>query len=253
MHRKVIECAQQMLLIYNKPWPCWHTAAMFADTDFTQPCEDRDFADWHQGCPWSAVWVVWLGGDGAEANAVQNAVEQGRQALGPELLPRYDRQPHVTLAYRGLCAPAPGHVAAEYGVAGLRTDVQRLQALAPKPFTLQLHGVGSFTTVPYLAVSQGLPALVQLHDALVPQVPAPGWQYVPHVTLGHYAQKLPLAQVLAQLQVAGVGRAFIDVHVKQLALVRYAPADIAGPLVVEGWYDLQRQHYTAQPGAILLP
>lgn len=221
---------------------------MFAATDFSQPCEDRDFADWHQGCPWCAVWVVWV--EGAE---VVQAVAQGRQALGAALLPRYARQPHVTLAYRGLCAPAPGHAAAEYGLAHLRADVQRLQALAPAPFTLQLHGVGSFTTVPYLALSQGQPALAQLHDALVPQAPAPGWQYVPHVTLGHYVQRLPLAQVAAQLQVAGVGQTAIDVHVHQLALVRYAPTDIAGPLVVEGWYDLQRQRYTAQPGAVLLP
>ena len=63
----------------------------------TEVCEDRDFAEWHQGRPWCGVWVV-----RAEAPRVQALVQVARSALRPWLLPRYARQPHITLAYRGL-------------------------------------------------------------------------------------------------------------------------------------------------------
>lgn len=214
----------------------------------SQPCEDRDFAEWHWGCAWCAVWVVWLPGA-----ALARAVQAGRQALGAALLPYYDRQPHVTVAYRGLCAGAPGHPAAEFGAAQLRADVATLQAAAVAPFAIQIQGVGSFTTVPYLAVAgaAGLEALHGLHDALVPELPAPGWRYVPHVTLGHYAQALPLPQLVATLQAAGVGAEALSAPVGQLALVRYATSQIAGPLAVEGLFDLHTRRYTPQAGALL--
>lgn len=219
---------------------------MLSTAPWTQICEDRNFADWHRGCPWCAVWVVW-----ADAPALAAAVHAGRQALGPALLPRYARQPHLTVAYRGLCAADDAHPAVEYGRAGLRADVARLQALNAAPFALQLQGADSFSTVPYLAVAQGQDRLAQLHTALEPQPPVADWVYVPHVTLGHYARALPLAHAVAQLQAAGVGQAPLTLSVQQLALVRYATGDIAGPLWLEGWFDLRSQRYTAQPGAVL--
>ena len=216
---------------------------MHTDTH-SQPCEDRDFADWHQGCPWCAVWVVQI-----DSDAVDATIQAARHALGAALLARYERQPHLTVAYRGLCDEM-AHVAAEFGPAQLRADLATLQALAQPPFAVQLQGVGSFTTVPYLGMTQGADTLARLHDALVPWPPAPGWHYVPHVTLGHYAQALPLLWAVEQLQAVGVGQPQLPITVQQLALVRYASHDIAGPLVLEGRWDLQRQRYLPQPGAL---
>ncbi|MDE1557136.1 2'-5' RNA ligase family protein, partial [Comamonas aquatica] len=89
---------------------------------FTQACEDRDFTEWHQGCAWCAVWVLWL-----RAPALAQRVQRARQALGPRLWPGYARQPHVTVAYRGLMAQGAGPAAATFGVAQLRADIARLQ------------------------------------------------------------------------------------------------------------------------------
>lgn len=210
----------------------------------TQPCDDRDFAEWHRGCPWCAVWAVWV-----DDAAVTATVQAARHALGDALLPRYARQPHLTVAYRGLCAPEPHH-ATEFDAAQLQADVAALQALAQPPFAVQLQGLGSFTTVPYLAVMQGAAELARLHDALVPHPPAPGWHYVPHLTLGHYAQALPLLQVVEQLHAVGIGQPVVPLAVQQLALLRYATEDIAGPLVVEGVWDLAQQRYVPQAGAL---
>ncbi|MBV8250810.1 MAG: 2'-5' RNA ligase family protein [Comamonas sp.] len=214
---------------------------MDASDEFSQPCEDRDFAEWHQSCPWSAVWVVML-----EDRAMAQAVAEGRRRLGAALLPRYERQPHISVAYRGLCQGGTAHPAQEYDRRALEDDVALLQALRPPPFALQIAGAGSFTTVPYLAVGTGSAELQRLHGALVPQPPAPGWRYVPHLTLGHYARRLPVREAVARI-------ADLDppgFRVTQLALARYATADIAGALTMEGVFDLEAGRYTPASTAL---
>lgn len=210
----------------------------------TQACEDRDFAEWHGGCPWCAVWLL-----RADLPAVEAALQQARAALAPWMLPRYARQPHVTLAYRGLMAGDQAHARSEFGAAQLQRDVQALQAAALAPFALQLQGWGSFTTVPYLAVTPQ-PVLQQTHAVLMAQTPYPDWQYVPHVTLGHYACALPVPTVLETLE-AKVGPLAVMLPVTALWLARYRTHDIAGTLSFEGCFDLHTQRYQAAPGALL--
>jgi 2'-5' RNA ligase len=206
------------------------------------PCEDRDFAEWHQGRPWCAAWVAC-----ADVPEIGAAVAQGRRALARILLPRHARQPHVTLAYRGLCGGTPE--GAEFDRAGLLADIARLRAAGGAPFAVQVQGVESFTTVPYLAVGEGASALAHWHAVLGGPVMR-GWRYVPHVTLGHYAVAMPLRQAVARLRAAGVARQTVRLEVRALALVRYATRDIAGPLQAEGWFDLQTGRYAAAPGAL---
>lgn len=212
---------------------------------YTQACEDRDFAEWHRGCPWCAVWVVRV--DTVQVNAL---VQQARDAMQPWLLPRYARQPHITVAYRGLMAGQAPHPHAELTAQHVRQDIQALQAAALASAQLQLGGVGSFTTVPYIAV-QSHALLHAAHAALHAQAPYPGWQYVPHVTLGHFAQLLPMVQVLQTLEQLPVARLQWQETVDALWLARYQSRDIAGPLTWEGRFDLHTQTYHPEPGALL--
>lgn len=222
----------------------------------TEICEDRDFVEWHRGHPWCAVWVL-----RTEHAEVQAQVARVRQQLAPWLLARYARQPHVTLAYRGLMAATPSVCAAEhlpmhveFGVQQLRADVHALQTAQLPVLTVQLQGAGSFATVPYLGVAASAD-LLRVHEVLAAQTPAldayPGWRYVPHVTLGHYACRLPLSTVEATLRRAMPSEARWRMPVQQLWLARYRTDDIAGPLYFEGCFDLRTQRYRAQPGALL--
>ena len=213
----------------------------------TEVCEDRDFAEWHQGRPWCAVWVL-----RAEAPQVQAWVHAARAPLQPWLLPRYARQPHVTLAYRGLMPRDAEDAQAEFALPQLRTDVQALQAAQLPPFDWQLQGVGSFSTVPYLAVSPS-PALHAVHETLMAHTPYPGWHYVPHITLGHYGQRLPLADALQTLQASVPDGVLHAAQADALWLARYRSSDIAGPLYFEGRFDLATQQYVAEPEALLQP
>ncbi|GGH60320.1 hypothetical protein GCM10010975_22910 [Comamonas phosphati] len=195
----------------------------------------------------------------ADLPEVAAAVAHGRRVLAQALLPRYARQPHITLAYRGLCGGGQDGAedGVEFGRARLLADIARLgtclRAGSGAPFAVQLQGVESFTTVPYLAVRAGASALARWHAALggVPdgELQA-GWRYVPHVTLGHYAVAMPLGQAVARLRAAGVAGQAMCFEVRALALVRYATQDIAGPLQAEGFFDLQTGRYAAAPGAL---
>ena len=213
----------------------------------TEACEDRDFAEWHQGRPWCAVWVV-----RAEAPRVQALVQVARSVLRPWLLPRYARQPHITLAYRGLMPRDAADTQAEFGLPQLLADVQALQAAQLPPFAWQLQGVGSFSTVPYLALSHS-PALHIAHEALMARMPYPGWHYVPHITLGHYGRRLPLADALQALQSSVPDGPLHAAQADALWLARYRSSDIAGPLYFEGRFDLATQQYVAEPEALLQP
>lgn len=213
----------------------------------TEVCEDRDFAEWHQGRPWCGVWVV-----RAEAPRVQALVQVARSALRPWLLPRYARQPHITLAYRGLMPRDAADTQAEFGLPQLLADVQALQAAQLPPFAWQLQGVGSFSTVPYLALSHS-PALHIAHEALMARTPYPGWHYVPHITLGHYGRRLPLAEALQALQSSVPDGPLHAAQADALWLARYRSSDIAGPLYFEGRFDLATQQYVAEPEAMLQP
>jgi 2'-5' RNA ligase len=214
------------------------------------PCEDRDFAEWHRGHPWCAVWVVC-----ADVPEVASAVAQGRRVLARALLPRHARQPHITLAYRGLCGGGQEGTedGVEFGRAGLLADIARLKAAGGAPFAVQVQGVESFTTVPYLAVGEGACTLAHWHAVLggpLGGAAVEGWRYVPHVTLGHYVVAMPLRQAVARLGAAGVAGQAMHLEVRTLALVRYATRDIAGPLQAEGFFDLQTGRYAAAPGAL---
>lgn len=213
----------------------------------TEVCEDRDFAEWHQGRPWCGVWVV-----RAEAPRVQALVQVARSALRPWLLPRYARQPHITLAYRGLMPRDAADTQAEFGLPQLLADVQALQAAQLPPFAWQLQGVGSFSTVPYLALSHS-PALHIAHEALMARTPYPGWHYVPHITLGHYGRRLPLAEALQALQSSVPDGPLHAAQADALWLARYRSSDIAGPLYFEGRFDLATQQYVAEPEALMQP
>lgn len=216
---------------------------MDASPPLSEPCEDRDFAEWHQGCPWCAVWVVML-----EDTALERSLQLARARLGDALLPRYARQPHITLAYRGLCQSGAVHAAQEYDAQALRVDVLLLQKMKQPPFELEVAGAESFSTAPYLGIRGDVAALQRLHATLVLKAPVPDWRYMPHVTIGHYARQLQLREAVKQL--ARLDQRLPKISVTRLSLARYASADIAGPLTPEGVFDLNTGRYSAAPGAL---
>lgn len=192
----------------------------------TIACEDRDFVEWHGGCEHALVWAV-----EADAAPVRAAVASARERWSDVLLPRHQRQPHITVAYAGP-VPTPGAtpVDAPYTPDRLVSDLERLRAVGIGPFTVRVGGWDTFPMVPYLPAAA--PELVRLNAALTQGSPHDGG-YVPHVTIGHYAVSRPTDELRARA--AGWRAPRIDpLEVAEISLLAYATRDIAGPLTTVG-------------------
>ena len=192
----------------------------------TIACQDRDFPEWHGGRTHALVWALLL-----EEPDVQQCVADARVRLEGLLLPRYERQPHVTVAFAGLVAEPdlPGYTGEH-----LATDLATITPLLEGPVEIRATGWGGFPMVPYLAVESGW--LHRAHAALEPNAVAlHQMTYVPHVTLGHWCGQWPRWSVLERLDAPLPERTW---QVPRLSLLRYKTHDISGPLERVGSLDL---------------
>lgn len=192
----------------------------------TVACTDRDFPEWHGGRSYAFVWAALLNDP-----ELQQCITAARSRLGELLLPRYHRQPHVTVAFAGLAQEPdlPGYADPE-----LAADLHALAPLALGPVEVRATVWESFPMVPYLGVSSDW--LGNTHAALNTRVPKE-WvtKYVPHVTVGHWAGRWPRQQALRQLYATVPSSAW---QVNELSLLRYETRDIAGPLEPVGTFNL---------------
>lgn len=203
--------------------------------DFTHTiaCQDRDFPEWHGGRRHAYVWALEL-----PEPDVRECLAEARSRLSGLLLPRYERQPHVTIAFAGLAAE-PGHVG--YDDTTLAADLARLAPLAQGPVEVRATGWGSFPMVPYLAVES--PWLDGAHRVLDGGVGAAhDMSYVPHVTVGHWSGEWVRGDVLDRLDGPVPEQAWT---VPEMSLLRYETHDIAGPLEPVGRLNLISGDWTS--------
>lgn len=116
---------------------------------------------------------------------------------------------------------------------------------------MQLQGVGSFAFRACLGVTQGADILAQLHDALQPLATRRGLALPAACDAGTLRKGVAAdlgGGAIADRQAWALPQ--LSIEVQQLALVRYASHDIAGPLVVEGLWDLQLQQCQPQRWAL---
>ncbi|MDF1488971.1 2'-5' RNA ligase family protein [Tessaracoccus caeni] len=184
--------------------------------------EDRDFAEWHGGRTHAAVWAFDL-----DPPEVRGMIAAAHRCLSHLLLPRYARQPHVTVAFAGLMAPD------DFDDARLDADLSLLRGLMAGPVTLTATGWASFPMAPYLRVDADWPH--EARAALNISRPLAAETYQPHVTVGLYDTVVPIRDAVGLLDGLPFGGAWTLSH---LSLLRYEAADIAGPLEIVGRLDL---------------
>lgn len=202
----------------------WRTHAV---TTRTIACEDRDFVEWRGAAEHVLIWAVLIDDDGVRA-----AVESARSHWSDVLLPRYQRQPHITLGYGGPM-PAPGAQPLDppYSLEQAAADLAAVEALNLAPFEVEISGWDAFQMGPFLharAPELTLLATTLREDRLRP--------YIPHVTIGHWAVSTPMSDVGARASQWQWPP--ITVPVSRLSLLRYDAADIAGPLTEVGGIGL---------------
>lgn len=197
--------------------------------------EQRDFVEWHRG---RTPYVFW--GLDVDMPGVVARVTAARQHLDDLLLAAYCRQPHVTLELCGFAGVAPLAVD-EFDSAYLSAQILALRQAAPAPFEIEIGGLASFSSTPYLRVIDAHQRITVLRDCLaVAGAYRLAGDYTPHVTVGLYGDAWHAASVCLRLSGFAAGEP-LPCRIEQISLMAYEPSQIGGPLRRLGDFHLARR------------
>mgnify|MGYP006204546849 FL=1 len=160
-----------------------------------------------------------------------------QRALDGLLLDGYVRQPHITLALCGFPASGPVRAEDEFDDGLIAAQLAALQATAPAAFELGIGGLESFSSAPFLSVHDSTAALATLRRCLRAEGQHPQGGYVPHVTVGLYAEAWPTAEVARRFRALD-DAAHLPCGITRLSLMGYVAADIGGELFTLADYHL---------------
>ncbi|WP_052367788.1 2'-5' RNA ligase family protein [Algiphilus aromaticivorans] len=145
---------------------------------------------WHGGRRRYAVWLI-----EADTAAVRALAASARRRLAPWLGPAPLRQPHITLCACGFPV-RDARRADDFDAAQRRRQCDALVDAEPSVFSLRVGGIGSFNGCAYLRVDDADGRLQRLYELLAAAIPeASSQRFVPHVTLGFYRERFPLARI----------------------------------------------------------
>ncbi len=201
---------------------------LFDGQAYSQISVLRDYPEWHRGRRRYALWGI-----DAQLPAIQQRMRSAQTLLGDWLHPGYRRQAHITLFVCGFpCQNSAFND--DIAMSCLAAQQRVLQDLAATPFELQIGGLGSFASAPYLQVNdpqQRLPALRAALAGMHPEVRQS--HYLPHLTLGLYQRRVSRAQW--QVCCADwLAEAPLSLPVDSLYLLSYRADELYGPLRYDG-------------------
>jgi len=189
----------------------------------TIPSENRDFPEWHRGRETYAVWVLRM-----EDEAIQEKFKAAREHLSGYLLEPCRRQPHITLYVCGFLVEAPQYND-DFTQAQLHAHMKVLEKADIQPFELEIGGLNSFASAPFLEVNDPQGCIARLREVLTRGAREfRTTAYSPHLTVGLYAGAFPSEEVLARIAV--FSSESIRWPVEQLTLATYRAKKFAGRL-----------------------
>lgn len=191
----------------------------------------RDFSEWHLG---RAPFVFWA----LDVNipAVRERVGEAEQHMAGLLLDDYRRQSHVTLDLCGFPAEIPEH-ADDFGANFLHRQFAALRLADLSDFEIEIARLGSFSSAPFLSVGDERSHIAALRACLaVDGCHSLFGNYVPHVTVGLYADAWPTKDVQQRLA-SFRPSATVSCRIERISLMSYSPAEVAGALDLLGDYQ----------------
>lgn len=218
----------------------------FLDARFTLPSLPGDYPDWHKGREHYYCWAI-----SVESDEIFSRWRAAQQSCEEYLLPDYHHQLHITVAVCGFWQPCNMTTAHndDFTEAQLDAQLMALQAaladpeacgLPTPPWALDIGGVNSFASAPFLEVRDDHGVLTALRQLLLPQgTDFRTEPYCPHITLGLYRDRFEAAAVAADFSVA-VETMPLKLHLTALDLLSYNARALGKPLKLE-----RRVHLTS--------
>lgn len=198
-------------------------------------CERRDYPEWHRGRQRYAVWSLPV-----DCPRILARLSRAQTHLGDRLHTGYRRQAHITLFVCGFPAER-ARFDDDFPAERLAAQLAALHTLRASPFALQIGGLDSYASAPFLSVNDPEGRLAALRTALgersaeVRQNP-----YHAHLTVGLYARSEP-RQTLQPRLAAFAENELLPLPVGELHYSTYAASELFGPLRTERRLDLRRR------------
>ena len=184
----------------------------------------RDFPEWHRGRSPYVFWAL-----DVDISAVRVQVKRASEHLSGLLLNSYCRQPHVTLDLCGFPSSAPNDDD-EFNHALIDRQCSALRAAQVPAFDMFVGGLGSFSSAPFLQVTDRAGGIAAVRDCLA----VDGryrllGRHVPHVTVGLYADAWPVTNIAARFEQYVAGEP-VHCRIERISLMSYVPSLIGGEL-----------------------
>ncbi|OLP04673.1 2'-5' RNA ligase family protein [Rhodoferax antarcticus] len=193
---------------------------------------DRDFVEWHRGRLRYMLWAI-----DVDLPAVQSRVAAAQSHLDGLLLGGYARQPHISLALCGFPGAQP-LLPDEFDGSLLEQQVASLQQAQTAPFDITVGGLLSFGSAPYLGLTDNSGGIAKIRFCL--SLGNDTRAYIPHVTVGLYADAWPTDSVRPRLTDFAPCPA-LNLKVARIGLFAYDAPSIGGRLDCLATYDLEEK------------
>ena len=183
----------------------------------------RDYPEWHHGRQDYSVWLIELG-----RMEVSKKVAAAREHLSDFLIKPYQRQPHITICVCGFLADAPFYDD-DYSAERFGGHALLLSDAAVKPFAVEIGGLNSFASAPFLEVADregGLDRVRALLSATGKELGRSA--YTPHVTIGLYSGVFPGSVVLGRMSSFPKDPCMLTVD--RITFATYRAREMAGAL-----------------------
>lgn len=159
---------------------------------------------------------------------VSQKVRTAREHLSEFLIQPYQRQPHITIFVCGFLAGTASY-ADDYSVEQFERHAQSLRAAAVKPFTVEIGGLNSFASAPFLEVADLEDGIERLRTLFLTNgMEIARSTYSPHVTIGLYTAAFPSSVVSERI--ASFPRKPCKLTVDRVTFATYRAQEMAGAL-----------------------
>lgn len=200
----------------------------------TIPASQRDPVEWRRGRTTYGLWLVALG-----TEEISKKVETAREHLSDFLLMPYHRQPHVSIFICGFPAEA-ATFDDDYSTEQFHGHTELLYKAAIKPFVIEVGGLNSFASAPFLEVRDLDNGIGRVRAVLSTTTQEIGrTSFTPHVTVGLYSRAFQ-SRIVAERISTFQGKP-ISLFVERLTFATYEAREIAGTLTGKHTVILQSE------------
>lgn len=211
----------------------------FLDARFTLPSLPGEYPDWHKGREHYYCWAV-----SVDSHEISSRWRAAQQHYAYYLREDYHQQLHITVAVCGFWQPNDLTFAHndDFTPDKLNLQLEQLKALIndmgarnyPEDlWSLNVGGVNSFASAPFLEVWDDHGTLAALRQALLPNGDDFRTEaYCPHMTLGLYRDRFETAAVAADFTSA-IDTMPLKLNMTSLDLLSYNARSVTSPLRLE--------------------